>query len=222
LRHICGFSKLLEDDSGELLNAAGRQHLQMIQKSGKNMGELIDGLLNMGRIWRQELAYEPTDLNTLIQSVLHDLQPDNSERHIEWHIGELSTVKCDPGLVRQVFANLVSNAVKYTRRRDHAVIEIGELIIEGRSVIFVRDNGAGFDQQYVHKLFGPFQRLHTADEFEGNGVGLATIQSIIRRHGGRIWAEGQVDKGATFFFELLPSSQGEARAEPSFALKVTQ
>jgi light-regulated signal transduction histidine kinase (bacteriophytochrome) len=141
-----------------------------------------------------------------VKSVLRDLQPDCEGRQIEWRIQKLPTVPCDPGLMKQVFANLLSNAVKYTRRRDSALIEIGELlsepIVEGRSVIYVRDNGAGFEQQYVHKLFGAFQRLHRAEEFEGAGVGLATVQRIVRKHGGRIWAEGKVDQGAAFYFEL--------------------
>jgi len=130
-------------------------------------------------------------------------------------------VNCDPGLIKQVFANLLSNAVKYTRRRDLAVIEVGELTVERRSVIFVRDNGAGFEQKYVHKLFGAFQRLHRVDEFEGTGVGLATVQRILRKHGGRIWAEGEVDKGASFFFVLAENSDIDARTERTAAMGVS-
>jgi light-regulated signal transduction histidine kinase (bacteriophytochrome) len=149
-----------------------------------------------------------------VKSVLRGLQADCRTRQIDWQLAELPIVDRDPGLVKQVFANLLSNAVKYTRRRDIAVIEIGELAMENRSIIFVRDNGAGFDQQFVHKLFGAFQRLHRLDEFEGTGVGLALVQRIIRRHGGQIWAEGEVDKGATFFFELTANTQSNGQPQP--------
>jgi PAS domain S-box-containing protein len=215
LRHMVGFSRLLDDEYGAVLDATARHYLQMIQDGASNMGELVDGLLKLGRIGRQELVCKPTDLNSLVRSVISDLQCDCGERQIEWRIGELPTVHCDPGLIKQVFANLLSNAVKYTGRRDLAVIEVGELTVEGRPVIFVRDNGAGFEQQYVHKLFGPFQRLHRSDEFEGTGVGLATVQRIIRNHGGRIWAEGEVDKGATFFFVLARDSDSNQATNDS-------
>jgi chemotaxis family two-component system sensor kinase Cph1 len=152
-----------------------------------------------------------TDLNSLLQSVLADLQTECGSRQIDWRIGELSSAKCDPGLVKQVFTNLLSNAVKYTRRREVTVIEVGQLEQEGASVIFIRDNGAGFDERYADKLFGVFQRLHRAEDFEGTGVGLSTVQRIIRNHGGEIWAKGEVDKGATFFFALAPKGQGQAK-----------
>jgi len=222
LRHMDGFSKLLHDEYGPALDPTAQHYLDMIQDGAKSMGELVDGLLNLGRIGRQELACKPTALNSLVKSVLRELQPDCQERQIDWRIGELSVVDCDPGLMKQVFANLLSNAVKYTRGRDPAVIEVGEISVDGGSVIFIRDNGAGFEQQYVHKLFGAFQRLHHADEFEGTGVGLATVQRIIRKHGGRIWAEGEVDKGATFSFVLGASGGVNARTERSNATGVSQ
>lgn len=221
LRHMDGFSKLLHDEYGPALDPTAQHYLHMIQDGAKSMGDLVDGLLNMGRIGRQELARKSIDLNSLTKSVVRDLQPDCQERQIDWRIGGLPTVNCDPGLMKQVFVNLLSNAVKYTRRRDLAVIEVGELTVEGESVIFVRDNGAGFEQQYVHKLFGAFQRLHRADEFEGTGVGLATVQRIIRKHGGRIWAEGEVDKGASFFFVLAENSDTNKRIQRSAAMGVS-
>jgi PAS domain S-box-containing protein len=221
LRHMYGFSKLLHQGYGPALDPTAQHYLQMIQDGAKSMGDLVDSLLNMGRIGRQELVRKPTDLNSLAKSVLRDLQPDCEERQIDWRIGQLPTVNCDPGLMKQVFANLLSNAVKYTRHRTPAIIEVGELSTEGRSVIFVRDNGAGFEQQYVHKLFGTFQRLHRADEFEGTGVGLATVQRIIRKHGGRIWAEGEVDKGASFFFVLAENSDIDARTERAATMGVS-
>lgn len=222
LRHMSGFSKLLQDEYGATLDTTASHYLQLIQERAKNMSELVDGLLNMGRIGRQELVSKPTDLNSLVNNVLRDFQADNPERNIEWHMGELSTFNCDPGLMKQVFANLISNAIKYTRRRDPAVIEIGELATPNKTVLFIRDNGAGFNQQYAGKLFGAFQRLHRADEFEGNGVGLATVQSIIRKHGGRIWAEAEVDKGATFFFELPANSQVDAKPKSFLAMGASQ
>jgi light-regulated signal transduction histidine kinase (bacteriophytochrome) len=179
------------------------------------MGELVDGLLKMGRIGRQELTCKLTDLNSLVQGVVRDLQSECQERQVDWRIKQLPVVVCDPDLMKQVFANLLSNAVKYTCRRNSAVIEVGIVTVEEESVIFVRDNGAGFDQQNVHKLFGAFQRLHRAEEYEGTGVGLATVQRIIRKHGGRIWAEVEVDKGASFFFVLAEESGTDANNQRS-------
>jgi light-regulated signal transduction histidine kinase (bacteriophytochrome) len=138
----------------------------------------------------------------MVKDVLADLQPECEDRKIEWRIGDLPSVECDPGLVKQVFANLLSNAVKYSRNREIAVIEIGQVAEEGTPVIFVRDNGAGFDERYVGKLFGVFQRLHRSEDFEGTGVGLSTVQRIVKKHGGSVWAKGEVDKGATFFLTL--------------------
>jgi light-regulated signal transduction histidine kinase (bacteriophytochrome) len=135
---------------------------------------------------------------------VQSLASECANRQVEWQIGELSSVECDPGLMEQVFVNLLSNAVKYTRKREHAVIQVGENLQNGERVIFVRDNGVGFEMQYVGKLFGVFQRLHKASDFEGTGVGLAITQRIIRKHGGRIWAEAVLNQGATFFFTSGP------------------
>jgi light-regulated signal transduction histidine kinase (bacteriophytochrome) len=191
--------------------------LKSVSDAAKNMGQLVDDLLKMGRIGRQELMRRSTDLNALMGRSLQDLQPECEGRKIDWRIGDLPSLECDPGLMKQVFVNLLSNAVKYTRRRENAVIEVGQVTLDGAPAIFVRDNGAGFDQRYAHKLFGVFQRLHSAEEFEGTGVGLATVQRIVQKHGGRIWAEAEVDKGATFFFALAASSQGSAQATKSAA-----
>jgi light-regulated signal transduction histidine kinase (bacteriophytochrome) len=167
------------------------------------MGQLVDDLLKMGQVSRRSLTSVATDLNSLLKDVLAELQPECVQREIHWDIGQLPVVKCDPGLMKQVFANLVSNAIKYTRRREPAIIEVGQVVMESTPVIFVRDNGAGFDQRYADKLFGVFQRLHRAEEFEGTGVGLATVHRIIKKHGGKIWAKGEVDKGSTFSFTLM-------------------
>jgi len=217
LRHINGFSKILRDDYGPALDVTAQHYLKSVCDAAKHMGQLVDDLLKMGRIGRQELACRPTDLNSVVERVLQDLQTEYEARRIDWRIGELPSVECDPGLMRQVFANLLSNAVKYTQRREIAVIEVGQATSEGAPVIFIRDNGAGFDQRYAHKLFGVFQRLHSVEEFEGTGVGLATVQRIIQKHGGRVWAEAEVDKGATFFFALAPTSQSSPNTAKSVA-----
>jgi signal transduction histidine kinase len=208
LRHISAFSQMLSEEYGSKMEPDAQRHLNRIQSGVKNMGRLIDALLTMAQIGRKGLVCEITDLNSMVKDVLSDLQPELQGRQVDWHIGELSSVECDPGLVKQVFANLISNAVKYTRRREIAVIEVGQVEDEGTSVIFVRDNGAGFDERYADKLFGVFQRLHRSEEFEGTGVGLSTVQRIIKKHGGEIWAKGEVDKGATFFFALTAKASG--------------
>jgi signal transduction histidine kinase len=213
LRHIGAFSQILSEEYGSKMEPGAQDSLKKIQNGVKNMGRLIEALLKMAQIDRRELVCVATDLNTLLKDVLTDLQPESEGRQIDWRIGDLSSVECDPGLMKQVFANLVSNAVKYTRRREIAVIEVGQAEEEGVPVIFVRDNGAGFDERYAAKLFAVFQRLHRAEDFEGTGVGLSTVQRIIRKHGGEIWAKGEVDKGATFFFALTAKGQGPARAK---------
>jgi light-regulated signal transduction histidine kinase (bacteriophytochrome) len=211
LRHINAFSKILLDDYAPALDATAQHYLTRV-RYGATMSQLVDDLLRLGQVSRQALVRRPADLNALVESVLLDLQPECAGRQIEWRIDLLPSVECDPGLMKQVFTNLLSNAVKYTRRREEAVIEVGQVMLQGAPTLFIRDNGAGFDQKYAHRLFGVFQRLHGAEEFEGTGVGLATVQSIVQKHGGRIWAEAQVDKGATFFFALAVNGQGSASA----------
>jgi signal transduction histidine kinase len=202
LRHISAFSQILTEDYGSKMDAEAKQHLERIQNGVKNMSRLVDDLLKMAQIGRKELVCVTTDLNSLLKDVIADLQPECGGRQIDWRIGELSSAECDPGLIKQVFANLISNALKYSRRREIAVIEVGQIDEEGTPVIFIKDNGAGFDERYADKLFGVFQRLHRAEDFEGTGVGLSTVQRIIKRHGGEIRAKGEVDKGATFSFSL--------------------
>ena len=217
LRHIDGFSKILEDDYGPGLDPTAKHYLRMIRGSARNMGQLVDDLLKLSRIGRQQLVCEPTDLNTMVESVLQTIQPELEGRRIDWRIAKLPSIDCDPGLIKQVFTNLISNAVKYTRRRAMTVIEIGLVASDGPPIFFVKDNGAGFDQRYVHRLFGVFQRLHKTEEFEGTGVGLATVQRIIQKHDGRIWAEAEVDKGATFFFALSGSQRSSNAAQSAAA-----
>jgi light-regulated signal transduction histidine kinase (bacteriophytochrome) len=150
--------------------------------------------------------FQVIGLNSLIAEVLESLQPEVNGRELEWQIANLPFIECDPVLIKQVFVNLLSNAVKFTRPRPHAIVQVGHAEVDGQSVIFVRDNGVGFSMKYSEKLFGVFQRLHRQEDFEGTGVGLATVQRIIQKHGGRIWAEAELNSGATFYFTLTKAS----------------
>ena len=202
LRHIDGFSQLLVDEHGPQLPAEVRRYLDRIQNGARQMGQLVDELLNLSRIGRREIGLQVTGLDSVVGQVVSELKMEIDGRKVDWKIASLPYVECDPTLMRQVFANLLSNAVKYTRPRDPAIIEVGTVQENGAPAIFVRDNGVGFSMKYADKLFGVFQRLHRAEDFEGTGIGLATVQRIIHKHGGRIWAEGELDKGATFYFTL--------------------
>ena len=203
LRHIDGYVGLLEKSiASELDDKAGR-YLQTISGSAKEMGRLIDELLVFSRMGRAEMANTPVHLEHLVKEVLQGLQHETQHRTISWNIGRLPMVRADPSMLRLVLVNLISNAVKFTARRTRATIEVGSLPgTPGETVIFVRDDGVGFDMQYAQKLFGVFQRLHRAEDFEGTGIGLANVRRIINRHGGRTWAEGVLDGGATFYFSL--------------------
>jgi light-regulated signal transduction histidine kinase (bacteriophytochrome) len=207
LRHIQAFSKMLAEDIGSQIPDASTECLAEIIDSTENMAQMVDDLLGLARIGRQELNIQVTGLNTLVQEVLSDLKHEIGDRDICWKIGELPYADCDPGLMKNVFFNLLSNAVKYTRPRKPAIIEIGQTTADGQDAIFVRDNGVGFNMKYADKLFGVFQRLHRREDFEGTGVGLATVQRIIQKHGGQIWAEAQLDKGATFYFTWTVRNQ---------------
>jgi light-regulated signal transduction histidine kinase (bacteriophytochrome) len=172
------------------------------------MGRLIDDLLSLSRIGRREATPKLTDLGSLVKEVLNEFESETIGRRIEWKVGGLPFVECDPSPMKLVFRNLLSNALKFTRPRDVAVIEVGQTVVNGQPAIFVRDNGVGFSMKHVDKLFGVFQRLHREADFEGTGVGLATVQRIIHKHSGRTWAEGEIDKGATFFF-TLPGTENQ-------------
>ncbi len=201
LRHIDGFVDLLREEGGPTTNA-GQRYMKVIADSATQMGVLIDNLLAFSRMGRSGMTPEWVDCNEMVESVRDEFAIDTKGRTIEWHIDPLPKVYVDKALFRQVWANLLSNAIKYTRQRDRAEISIGCREERNEYEFFVKDNGAGFDMQYASKLFGVFQRLHFKEEFEGTGIGLANVRRIIARHGGRTWAQGEPQKGATFFFTL--------------------
>jgi PAS domain S-box-containing protein len=214
LRHIGGFSRILSEDFGPGMPPEARGHLLRIEDGVHRMGRLVDELLNLARIGRHALKVEVTGLNSLIDEVVSLLEPEVAGRTVNWKIAELPAAVCDPVLIRQVFQNLLANALKFTRTREHAVIEISQQMKNGKMTVLVRDNGVGFNMKYGDKLFGVFQRLHRAEDFEGTGIGLATVHRIIQKHGGRIWAEAEVNKGASFYFTLAAANPAQAAAEP--------
>lgn len=202
LRHIIGFVDLLNAKAANVLDEKSRHYLEVISEAANKMGLLIDDLLAFSRMGRSEMMKGWVDLGLLVREIVNDLESDSKEREIEWDIAPLPIVLGDAAMLRQVLINLVGNAVKFTRSREKARIAVGAIDREQETEIFVRDNGVGFDEAYASKLFGLFQRLHANEEFEGTGVGLAIVQRIVLRHGGRVWAEGEVDGGATFWFSL--------------------
>lgn len=202
LRAIVGFSRMMQEDYSEQLDSEANRYLKIVQENAKRMGELIDDLLNLSRLDRKDMSCQFVLSNEVIQMVLSDLAPDLVGRQIEFAIADLPGCQADISLLKQVWINLLSNAIKYTRYKSIAYIEVGYEVMDGEGVYFIRDNGAGFDMQYADNLFGVFQRLHREQEFEGTGIGLAIVERIIQRHGGRIWAEAAVDQGATFYFTI--------------------
>ncbi len=217
LRHVSGFSQLLVEEFGSTLDPVARHYVDRIQAGTKQMGLLVDELLGLARVGRHALVLQATKLNGLIAEVVAMLQPESEGRQVEWAISDLPEVECDPVLVRQVLQNLLSNALKFTRPRAHAIIEISRQEFNGQPVFMVRDNGIGFNMKYVDKLFGVFQRLPRTEDFEGTGIGLATVQRIVHKHGGRVWAEAELDKGATFYFTLGAGKQTETKSNGATA-----
>jgi len=202
LRALDGFSEYLLEDYGALLPAQGLHYVKTIREGAQRMGELIDDLLSFARLGRLPVRKRSVDHGKVIQDTLQDLSFECVGRQIDWQIADLPPCQADPALLKQVWVNLLSNALKYTRRRELTVVEVGCNGGPEEKTYFVRDNGTGFDMRYADKLFGVFQRLHLAEDFEGTGVGLAIVQRIIQRHGGRVWADAAVDYGATFYFTL--------------------
>jgi light-regulated signal transduction histidine kinase (bacteriophytochrome) len=203
---VLGYVEMLEEETAGHLSPDATRYLETIRTSSLEMNQLVEDLLGFARMGRTEMQEGEIDLGEIVEDTIGRLESMTQGRDIVWQIQPLPAVIGDGPLIRQVFTNLLGNAVKYSRMREHAQITIGVSGEEqGRLVLFVRDNGAGFDMRYADKLFGVFQRLHRADQFEGTGIGLATVQRIIARHGGRIWADAAVDQGATFSFTLKPA-----------------
>jgi len=202
LRTIDGFSLALLEDYSEKLDAEGKKNLDRVRAATQRMGMLIDDLLNLSKVTRASMRLEKVDVSSAAEEVIEELQKTQPERHVECSIEKGLEAKADSHLLRVVLVNLLGNAWKFTSKRDAARIEFGKTQSNGSSAFFVRDNGAGFDPAYTERLFGAFQRLHAMSEFPGTGIGLATVQRIINRHGGRVWAEAWAGQGATFYFTL--------------------
>jgi len=202
LMHIDGFAQLLQTSPGAVLDHENREHLERIIGAARTMGEQIGALVEYSRVNSAELTIDEVELETLLDEALEQVRPWSNGRSIQWQRSRLPVVRGDAGLLRQVLVNLVSNAVKYTRTRDPAIIEIGAREAPGNVTVFVRDNGVGFDLKYAKRLFSPFQRMHSTDAFRGIGMGLAKVRRIVARHGGQVWAEAEVGHGATFYFTL--------------------
>jgi light-regulated signal transduction histidine kinase (bacteriophytochrome) len=202
LRGIDGFSHVLLDEYGDKLDEQGRKYLQRVRSAAARMGELIDALLTLSQLARGDLRVSSVDLSSIANEVAAESTEREAGRETSFEAEPDLAVIGDHGLLRTLLANLLENAWKFTRNTADPRISVGRELKRGSYAFFVRDNGAGFDQEYSRKLFKPFQRLHSPGEFEGNGVGLATAERIVKRHGGRIWAEGKVGEGATFYFTL--------------------
>jgi signal transduction histidine kinase len=206
LRQLLGFSRLLLDESGSQLDSSAQHYAQWIYEAADRLARLVDDLVNLSRIGRQDLLRREVNLTPLVEDIVGQFRDASDGRNIDWKIEELPTVEGDPGLLKVALTNLLSNAVKFTRPREHATIRIRPVEHEDQVGLAVEDNGIGFKMAHAGKLFGVFQRLHRADEFEGNGAGLAVVQRIVHKHGGRVWAEAEPDKGATFFMTLGPEA----------------
>jgi len=203
IRHMAGYTELLQKHASSILDEKSHRYILTVLESAKRMGTLIDDLLAFSRIGRTEARESTVSLQQLVKEVLSEVQPETDGRNIAWRIGALPDLYGDRSMLRLALVNFISNALKFTRTRPQAEIEIGclEKNKDG-AVVFIKDNGVGFDMKYANKLFGVFQRLHPTEAFEGTGIGLATVQRIIHRHGGRVWAEGLEGRGATFFFSI--------------------
>ena len=207
LHQIMGFTAMLADELGPSLDGDARRHLDRVLAGAERIAKQIDALAALARLDRAVLRRECTDLAAVATSALEQVQLESPGRVLDWRLGPMPSLPCDPRLVRHVFMHLFSNAVKFTRSREPGVIEIGTVAGTVPPVVCVRDNGVGFDQRYAGRLFGMFQRLHRQEDFEGLGVGLATVRRIVHRHGGRVWAESRLNESATFFFTLSESEQ---------------
>ncbi len=209
LRAISGYSRALLEDYGPQLEDEARGYLESIARGAERMGQLINDLLAFSKLGRKEMALAEVNMSELARTVFEEIRRAAPERKLECQLADLPPARGDRAMLHQVWVNLLSNAVKFTRQREHAVIEIGGSSNGSQqNTYYVKDNGAGFDMQYANKLFGVFQRLHSSEEFEGTGVGLAIVQRVVQRHGGRVWAEGKVNEGAAFYFTLPAEKTG--------------
>ncbi len=214
LRAIDGFSQMLQDDYKDKLDSEGKRLIDVIRNNTLNMGRLIDGLLAFSRLGRQQMESAPLAMADLVKDAIEEVRTSIDGRNVEFRVSDLPNVTGDRVLLRQVLINILSNAVKFSRDRNPAIIEIGSKVEADRNIYYVRDNGVGFDSQYAEKMFGVFQRLHAATEFEGTGLGLAIVQRIVQRHGGKVWAEGTPGVGATIYFAFPITSQHSEAGEP--------
>lgn len=212
LRAVDGFSRILLEDHADKLDEDGKRVLDVIRNNTQNMGRLIDDLLAFSRLSRKQIETARINMSDLASAVFEQLKPGLADQSIEFKVAPLPDINGDPALLRQVFVNLLSNAAKYSKPRSQTVIDVNGSYENGDCVYYVRDNGVGFDMAYSQKLFGVFQRLHSVEEFEGTGVGLAIVQRIVHRHGGRVWAEGKVNEGATFYFSLPKENRGDGQS----------
>ena len=202
LRHLSGFADLLQREPLEQCGENASKYVQYISEASSHAGKLVDDLLSFARMGRAEMRRSRVNMPALVRMVISELEPDIAQRSVVWRVGDLPTINADPAMMALVVRNLLSNALKYTATRAEAIIEIDGRQNGGETTFRVRDNGIGFDMQYIDKLFKVFQRLHRSEDFAGSGIGLAHVQRILRRHGGRAWAEGVLDEGATFYFSL--------------------
>jgi light-regulated signal transduction histidine kinase (bacteriophytochrome) len=209
LRQLLGFSRLLLDESGQNLDRSAFHYAERIHEAADQMATLVEDLVNLSRIGRQDLLRREVQLTPLVEDVVGQFRSPADGRVIDWQIEELPTVECDPSLMKIAITNLISNAVKFTRPRERATIRIRPVESDGQVGLAVQDNGVGFKMAYAGKLFGMFQRLHRPDEFEGNGAGLAVVERIVHKHGGRVWAEAEPDSGATFYLTLGSGAAGQ-------------
>jgi PAS domain S-box-containing protein len=213
LRAIDGFTAILLEDYAPRLDDEGKRLFRVVGDNARKMGQLIDDILAFSRAGRIELLVTNLDMNALAQEVWQELEPQRAGRSVKFRLAALPAANADPAAIRQVLQNFLANALKFTRAREPALIELGGHQDGGECIFYVRDNGAGFDMDYVNRLFGLFQRLHGMDEFEGTGVGLAIVKRFVAKHGGRVWAEGRLGEGATFWFTLPPAKSGAINKE---------
>ena len=214
LRSIDGFSQILLEDKGPELGDDGRKHLDRVRAAATRMGHLIDDMLLLSRLTRDDMRVQPLDLTPLARVVVDELRAREPRRNVEFESNGALPANGDERLLRIALTNLIGNAWKFTRQREPAHISFGGETRDGEATFYVRDDGVGFDMRYAQKLFGAFQRLHSTQEFEGTGIGLATVQRIIHRHGGRVWAESEIGKGTTFYF-TLPTTQAATTETPA-------